>query len=114
MVRHVERTAISLQIHNLAQKISCTAYTYSQLSVSTARNWSAPCVESGESQSLIPENLFLDYPVLHSLDPLRQSQVQFRYARLEQIRILPAREVTIFSAITSPSIFRQFHYHIIA
>jgi hypothetical protein len=36
MVRHVEIKAISLQIYNLAQKISCTAYIYSQLSVSTA------------------------------------------------------------------------------
>jgi replicative DNA helicase len=35
MIRHVERKAISLQIKKLAQKISCTAYTYSQLSVFT-------------------------------------------------------------------------------
>jgi hypothetical protein len=74
-------------------KISCTAYTYSQLPVSTAWHWSAPCVGNPLS---IPDNLFLDYPVLQynhiniSPNPLRQSGVHHASldARLKQICIL--------------------------
>jgi hypothetical protein len=56
----------------------------------------------------IPENQFLDDPVITSTSRLthyaRVEYIgvhQFEYARLEQIRVLPAREVTVLSAITS-------------
>jgi hypothetical protein len=43
----------------------------------------------------------IDYPVLQCLTHCQSGVHQFGYARLEQIRVLPAREVTILSAIAS-------------
>jgi hypothetical protein len=56
----------------------------------------------------IPENLFLVYPVITSTSRLTHfARVEYRstpvhgYARLEQIHVLPVREVTVLSAIAS-------------
>jgi hypothetical protein len=99
MVRHVERKAISPDTKKSPAQPHYYDYTYSQLSV--------PCVESGESPLDSRESIFR-LPGNHiniSSDPLRESGAhyklgvhQFGYARLEQIRVLPAREVTVFSA----------------
>jgi hypothetical protein len=89
MVRHVERKAISPGTKNLLYSLHCNHnYTYSQLSV--------PCVEWGiPSRCLrISPDPFPDYA---RVEYTTYRVHQFGYARLVQIHVLPAREVTVLS-----------------
>jgi hypothetical protein len=80
----LERKAISPGTKKSpAQPIHYHDYTYSQLS--------RPLCRVG-NPLMMPENLFFDYPVITSTS--RLTHFQFGYARLEQIHVLPARELT--------------------
>jgi hypothetical protein len=91
MVRHEERKAISPGTKKYPAQ-PCL-HLFSVVS---------PLCRVGNPLS-IPENLFLDYPVITSTSRLTHYAIveyttQFGYARLEQIRVLPAREVAVLSA----------------
>jgi hypothetical protein len=85
VVRHVERKAISLQIHNLAQKTPAHQPTQPIFSCQSPWHGIGPPVwRVGNPRYDSRESIFRFYT---------------RYARFEQIRVLPAREVTVLSAV---------------